>query len=274
MKAKCMSENKKIIYYQDELNDDFAEQEIDPVKIDGSYKYIHKNPFWNIAAFIVYRLIALPLACIYSKRKFNLKIENKAVLKKCKNSGYFLYINHTQEILDTLTPTLTSFPKRAYIVAHPNNISIKGLKTANKMMGALPIPGDMESSKNFLKAISEHIAKKRVIAIYPEAHVWPYYTKIRDFKDISFKYPVKLNAPVYSVTCTYKEGKKDKPDIVIYIDGPFYPDNSQSIKDAEKALRDTVYNKMIERSKNSTFEYIKYVKKDDISETNVKLTYK
>lgn len=257
-----MSENKKVIYYQDELNDDFAQGEIDSsVKIDGKYKYIHTNPLWNIASFIVYRIIALPIAYVYSKIKFRFKVENKEVLKKCKDKGYFLYLNHTQEILDTLTPTLTTFPKKAYIIAHPNNISIKGLKTANKMMGAIPIPGDLESSKNFLKTIEKYIDKKRVIAIYPEAHVWPYYTKIRNFKSVSFKYPVKFNAPVYSATCTYREGKNKKPNIVIYIDGPFYPDTNKNGKEAENILRDIVYNKMVERSKNNTIEYIKYIKK-------------
>ncbi len=255
-------DDKKIIYYQDELNDDFAQSKIEPVKIDGNYKYIRKNPIWNITAFLLYRVIATTSAFVYTKLKFNMKIVNKKVLKKCKNQGYFVYLNHTQEILDTLIPTLATFPKRVYIIAHPNNVSIKGLKTANKMLGALPIPGDLESSKNFLNAIQTYIKKKKVIAIYPEAHVWPYYTKIRNFKEVSFRYPVKLDTPVFSVTCTYSEKKNKKPKITIYVDEPFYPNKNKSQKDAEKILRDEVYNKMVERSKNSTFEYIKYVKKD------------
>lgn len=266
-----MNKDKKIIYYQDELNDDFAEKDIKTVKIDGNYKYIHKNIFWNISAFILYRIIATPLAYIYSKLKFGMKIVNRKALKKCKDEGYFVYINHTQEIQDTLTPTLVTFPKRVYIVAHPNNVSIKGMKTANKMLGGLPIPEDMESSKNFLKAIQTYINRKNVIAIYPEAHVWPYYTKIRNFKNVSFRYPIKLDRPVYSITCTYTEKKNNKPKIVAYVDGPFYPDKKVSQKQAESILRDTVYNKMVERSKNSTLEYIKYVKVDENSKEKIHL---
>ncbi len=263
VKQKQERSNIKTIYYQDELNDDFAEEKIESVIIDGSYKYIRNNPIWKIASFIVYRIIAIIPAFIYAKVKFNFKIVNKNLLKKCKDKGYFMYINHTQEILDTLTPTFVCYPKGAYIVAHPNNVSIKGLKTANKMMGALPIPGDVESSKNFLEAIKTLIGKKKAIAIYPEAHVWPYYTKIRNFPKTSFRYPVKLNTPVYAITITYKEGKNNKPNIVAYADGPFYPDKTKTTKDAEQELRDQVYEAMVKRSKNSTFEYIKYVKKEE-----------
>ena len=83
----------KIVYYQDELNDDFSGHKIKPVKIDKNYKYIHKNIFWNLASFVVYRIIATPLAFLYARFKFKLKIVNKRLLKKCKNKGYFLYIN-------------------------------------------------------------------------------------------------------------------------------------------------------------------------------------
>lgn len=257
-----MSEDRKVIYYEDELNDDFAKEQIDPVIIDENYKYIHKNPIWNITACILYRLVVSFPAYLYSKIKFRLKVKNRKALKKVK-TGYFVYINHTQEILDTLNPTIICFPKRAYIIAHPNNVSIKGLKTFNKMLGALPIPGDIKSSKNFLDAIKKKIDKGNIIAIYPESHVWPYYTKIRNFKSVSFKYPVKFNVPAYCITITYKKSKRKEPDIVAYVDGPFYPDKGENLKEAEKSLRDKIYQTMNKRSENSNIEVIKYIKKSN-----------
>ena len=66
---------KKINYYSDELNDDFAEDndKIKPVKIDENYKYIHKNIFWNIASIILYRIIFSTLVYIHIKIKYNFK---------------------------------------------------------------------------------------------------------------------------------------------------------------------------------------------------------
>ena len=130
------------------------------------------------------------------------------------------------------------------------------------MLGAIPIPGNKKAMKNFLDIIEKRISKKSSITIYPEAHIWPYYTKIRPFKSVSFKYPVKLDVPAYCITNTYQSyGKnKDKIKIVTYIDGPFFPDKNLTPKEQEQDLRNKVYEKMVERSKNSNIEYIKYVK--------------
>lgn len=259
---------KKIYYYTDELNDDFAEKSIEPIKIDESYKYVHKNVFWKIGSFIVYRLIAMPLAFVYSKCVHGLKIVGKEKLKEAKGKGYFTYQNHTQIVLDTLMPTLINFPRKAHIVAHPDNVSIPFLGGFNKMMGGFPIPSDIKTTKNFLSAMEYFLAKKNVIAVYPEAHVWPYYTKIRNFVSTSFKYPVKYKVPCFAYTTTYKERKNNKPQIVVYIDGPFYADEKLSSKKAEQDLRDRVYNTMIERSKNSNVEFYTYIKQETKEETD------
>ena len=115
---------------------------------------------------------------------------------------------------------------------------------------------------HFLEAIKNKISKNNSITIYPEAHIWPYYTKIRPFKDVSFKYPVSLDVPAFCITNTYvaRGKKKDKIKMVTYVDGPFFPNKNLKLKDAQKDLRDRIYNTMVERSKNSNIEYIKYEK--------------
>ena len=57
-----------------------------------------------------------------------------------------------------------------------------------------------------------------------------------------------------------QNGKKKKPKIVIYIDGPFYPDKTLDLKAQQEDLRNRIYNCMLERSKNNSFEMIKYIK--------------
>ena len=258
---------KKIYYYTDELNDDFADNsKIETVKIDKNFKYIHRNVFWNIGAFIVYRVIFYIPAFIYGKIKFGLKIKNRKVIReylKTSKKGYFVYQNHTQEILDTFLPSFIAMPTKAYIVANADNVSIKGLKTANQMMGALPVPEDIESTKNFLSAIQYVIDKKKEISIYPEAHVWPYYTGIRKFKDVSFKYPVKYDVPAFSATTVYKKSKNLRGfKTYVYVDGPFYKDKTLSNKEAQEKLYKEVYETMVKRAKESDIEIITYKKNE------------
>lgn len=253
---------KDVIYYKDELNDEFSEAKIIPRNIDGSYVYIHKNPIWRFCAFLVQNFLSMPIKYFYSKIKFKIKYIGKDKLKKYKKEGYFVYVNHTQAFADTFIPTLPIYPKRNFFIVNPENVSIKNLHTLVEMLGALPIPNNKEGMKNFLDAINKRVDKKCSITIYPEAHIWPYYTKIRNFKSVSFKYPVKLNKPAFCMTNTYVKDEKrnGKPKIVTYIDGPFFADKELSLKEQQQKLRDEIYNCMVERSKNSNIEIIKYIK--------------
>lgn len=112
-----------------------------------------------------------------------------------------------------------------------------------------------------MEVIKTKIEQKASIIIYPEAHIWPYYTKIRDFKSVSFSYPVKLDVPSFCITNTYQKTNQNKLQIISYIDGPFFPNKSLNYKEAQKDLRDRIYKTMCERSKNSTEEVIKYIKR-------------
>ena len=255
--------NQKIIYYKDELNEEFSEAKIEPRKIDENYKYIHKNVIWNACAFLLQNIISLPIKYLYAKIKFRTKTIGKEKLKPYKNEGYFVYANHTQVFADVFIPSLPIYPKRNHFIVNPENVSMKFLGNIFQMLGAIPIPSNKEAMKNFLETIEKRIKKGYSITIYPEAHIWPYYTKIRPFKSVSFKYPVKLGTPTFCMTNTYQSyGKNnDKVKIVSYIDGPFFPDESLSKKEQQENLRNKVYEKMVERSKNSNIEVIKYEKK-------------
>ena len=173
-----------------------------------------------------------------------------------------MYANHTQAFEDTFIPSLANYPKRNFLIVNPENISLKGTGWIVEMLGAIPVPSTVEATRGFLKEIEKRINQNHSITIYPEAHIWPFYTGIRNFKSVSFKYPVKLDKPAYSITNTYQRygRKNDKIKIVSYIDGPFYPDKSLKLKEATEKLRNEVYEQMKNRSKNSNIEYIKYEK--------------
>ena len=253
--------SRQVVYYKDELTDDFSDNsKIKTKKIDKNYKYIHKNIFWNLCSFVLYRIIMTPYAYLYMKLKFGLKFVNRQAIKDCKHKGFFVYSNHTQEIGDAFIPTLLNFPKKTYVVVHPNNISIPFWGNIIKFLGPLPLPGDIGAGKNFVSSIERLINNKNVITIYPEAHVWNYYTKIRNYSKDSFKYPAKFNAPVFIATTTYKKRKKKIPQIVVYIDGPFIAPNGLNINEKSIWLRNKALNIMNERALNSNAQFIEYVK--------------
>jgi hypothetical protein len=88
--------NNKIVYYTDELNDEFSTAKITPRKIDENYKYIHKNFLWNFVACIFHCILIVPIRIVYAKLKFHIKYVGKDKLKLYNKIGYFVYVNHTQ----------------------------------------------------------------------------------------------------------------------------------------------------------------------------------
>lgn len=249
----------KVIYYEDELNDEFSGTKIEARKIDEDYNY-SKNPIWDFCSYVIQNFLSMPIKLLYAKLKFNVKFVGKEKIKPYKNKGYFIYVNHTQNFLDTFLPSLAVYPKRNFLIVNPENISLKGTGWLVEMLGAIPLPDTKNATKSFLLQIEKRLQNNSSITIYPEAHIWPYYTKIRNYKETSFRYPAKLNAPVFAITNTYQK-KGNKIQIVSYIDGPFYPNNKLSEKEASIELRNAVHERMVERSLNSNVEVIKYVKR-------------
>ena len=181
------------------------------------------------------------------------------------STKYFLFGNHTG-VIDAYTPSRITFPRKNKIITSPDAIALKGVGKVAQMVGAMPVPTTTTAYKNFLKAIEYYYNARCPIVIYPEAHIWPYYTDVRPFLDSSFAYPVKLNSPVVAFVTTFKKPTNifRKTKRTVYVSSPFYPDKTKTNKEARKDLRDRVYNWMKETvKKHSTYAYIEYVKIED-----------
>ena len=257
--------NKKVIYYSDPLNDDFAGTNINTKKINKNYKYIHKNIVWIFFSKLVY-FLAWPIIYLITVVILGIKFQNKKALKKIKGNC-FLYGNHTA-YFDAYIPAILSGHKMNKIITSPDAVSIKGIKTIVEWLGAIPVANDIATTKNFMKAIEFYNHKGNNITIYPEAHIWPYYTGVRPFKDSSFYYPTKQNSPAVAFFTAYSKPtgifkKLKKANITVYVSEPFYPDLTKPAKIAQKELRDKVYNFMCEMSeKYSDYKVIEYIYKD------------
>ena len=252
---------KKIVYYTNELTDEVVNFNVKAKTIDKHFNYSNNNIFLKILRFLIIRIIVLPFVLAYYKLIKRVKIHNIHLIKQFKEKGFFIYSNHTNQYGDAFLPTLICLPRSIKIIVNPDNISIPVLGQIIKLCGAIPIPNTIEASKNFYAEITSSI-KNHPIIIFPEAHLWPYYTKIRPFSAVSFRYPIKYNKPIFVFTTVYKLRKPNKkPKIEIYIDGPIYPNQTLHTKQAQYELRDTAYSIMKNRSKNSNYEYIKYVKR-------------
>ena len=260
-----MADKNKTIYYSDELNDDFASLGIKKKPLGDDFEYIHKNILWNTCSFVIYRMIEQALVFVFVKVAHRQRFKNRKVLKTARKTGAFIYANHTNMLLDAFVPNIVKLRKRGYILVGPDTTSIPGLKNIVEMVGAIPLGQTLSENKEMLECINHRIAKnKGFITIYPEAHIWPYYTGIRDFKAGSFSYPCYTDTPVFAMTNCYQKKLIGKhPKVVTFVDGPFYPDKNLPMKERKEKLRKQCYDTMVKRAKeNSTYSYIVYEKKD------------
>lgn len=254
----------KTVYYTDARSDEFSSAKITPRTIDENWRYIDQRPIWKIGRFVSYRLIAMPVAWVYCKFTLHSTFRNREVLNQSKG-GCFVYGNHTQQVADPFLPNLALFPRSVYMIVHPDNVSMPVLGKITPYLGALPIPSNLKAMRNFKNAIRTRIEEGCCVMVYPEAHIWPYYTGIRDFPATSMKYAVELDAPCFAMTTTYRKRRFGrKPRTVSYLDGPFYPDRNLPPRARAQALRDVIYDAMVTRSKESDCEYIRYVKKEEM----------
>ena len=176
-----------------------------------------------------------------------------------------MYGNHTQIPGDGFIPNIITFPKKTHIIVSPDNVALRGTRTLMMMLGAMPTPTNLKGFGAFEKAIAQRIKEKCAIVVYPEAHIWPYYTGIRPFVSTSFRYPAKDEKAAFAFTVTYRSSKKGKPRIVVYIDGPFYSD-AENARAREKDLRNKVYDAMCARAyTEDNYTFVEYIKKEEES---------
>lgn len=251
----------KTIYYHDELNEEFSGVVRNTKQIDENYCYMNRNPFWRLAAVIVHRGFVTPAAYLYCKAKFHFKIYNRKVLEPYLKTGCFLYGNHTQVPGDGFLQAMTVFPQKSYVIVNADNVSLKGTEQLMLMIGSIPLPTSLKGYRGFLAAVHERLLQGHPIVIYPEAHIWPYYTGIRPFAATSFTYPVREQKPAFAFTVVYKKQKYRKtPKIEVVVDGPFHPDNTLPAKAAAQKLHKQVYDAMVCRAAQSDCEYYRYTK--------------
>lgn len=250
------SELKKTIYYYS-YTDDLVTNKGQTSQLPNNYKWLHHNIFYRGFGFIIF-VIARFIGVCYCKLCLHVTVKNKQILKNYRKQGIFLYGNHTQAVGDVFVPMLIAYPKRSFTVASAANL---GVPVVGKIInfGGIVIPDTIRQMRYFNQAIIQRINENHPIVIFPEAHVWPYYTKIRPFTDTSFHYPVQNNVPSFCMTTTYQKRKHgNKPKITVYVDGPFLPDETLAKKARQKKLCADIYDCMVDRTKNNTYEYIKY----------------
>lgn len=247
---------KPRIRYYDSFEDDFEQSAQQELKLPEDYRRIRSDARSRLASALVYG-VALVFGSVYCRLCLHVRIHGRRKLKKV-DGGYFIYGNHTQPLGDVFTPALCAFPRRIYTVVSPANYGIPVIGKILPYLGALPTADTLEGMRDLKAAVEARINGAHPVVIYPEAHVWEYYSGIRPFSDTPFHFPARLGCASFAMTVVYKRARLHRrPTAHVYIDGPFFP-LGESTRARASSLREQVRSAMKMRAALSDISYIEY----------------
>ena len=88
-------EPKRIIYYKDAENEDYAGTNIDTKSVGADFPFAPIGVIWKFFAFIAYYVIAIPLVFFYCYVVCGFRVKNRKAIRKIRKTGFFLYANHS-----------------------------------------------------------------------------------------------------------------------------------------------------------------------------------
>ena len=226
------------------------------IKIDKDYKYKITNPITKIFSFILYMVSLLVFPIILSL-KYGLIIKGRRNLRNIK-SGAVSISNHIH-IFDGAIVSQALFPKKLIFHSLETNFRIPVTRHLIRLLGCVPIPESISAKQTYIKATNQSLKEGRFVQIYPEASMWPNYTKIRPFKNGAFHFAVRNNVPIIPLCINFRQPRgifkyfKDSDSLItVHIGKPLYPNMDLPFKECVEDL--------LNRSHKNIFRMNKYFK--------------
>lgn len=247
MEEQVVKENVEEI--QDENEDIIHMYEPLKLNIDENYQYIRDGKIFSFFSNILYYGVAFPVLTILNKIMYDLKIEGKENIKNLQ-TGAISVSNHVL-ILDCTMIGLAFGLKKVYFTTRKGSFEIPFVRKLVKLLRAVPIPTTMSNKEHFINQLDNALQEGKIIHFYPEKALWPYYEKIRNFKNGAFNFAVRNHVPVIPIVITFREPKgirkvlKKKKDVTVKILEPVACQGEyENSKDSIEKLKQQVYQIM------------------------------
>ena len=203
--------------------------------IDENYEYVPKeDSIFSICSDFIYYVL--------TKIIYDFKIEGQENIENLED-GAISVSNHVL-FLDCAMIGLAFKDKKIYYTTQEESFKIPFVRKLIKFLRAIPIPKGIENKKYFIKAISNLLKEKNIVHVYPEASLWPYCQKIRNFKNGAFDMAVRNQVPVVPCVFIFREPTgirkrfKKKKDVTLKILKPVYSDGDKYIRQQVEELKE------------------------------------
>ena len=235
------NENEDVIHMKEPLE----------INIDEKYEYIKEEKIFSFFSDLIYYGLAFPVLTILNKIVYDLKIEGKENIKNL-HTGAISVSNHVL-VLDCTMVGKALGLKKVYFTTREGSFKIPFIRKLIKLLRAVPIPTGVKNKECFVNQLDKAIKEGKIIHFYPEKALWPYYEKIRKFKNGAFDFAIRNNVPVIPILIIFRDPKgirkvlKKKKDVTVKILSPIsYEGNIDNKKECIEKLKQKVHSEMEE----------------------------
>lgn len=217
-------------------------------RIEGKeHKKMHKyfgkrSKIADMFSSLFYFGIAVPLLFIYNKIVYGLKICGRKNLKKLKKKGAVSVANHVHA-LDCTMAALALFPRKLHFTSLKSNFNLPVAGGILRFVGVIPVADKVKEMPVFLEEVKRLVKKKRLLHVYAEGELIPYYAGLREFNRGAFMIAREAQVPILPVVFSWRKRRglyklllPSKPCVTVTVGEPIYPDYMLFSKEQEVDL--------------------------------------
>ena len=136
-------------------------------EITDDFDYVNDNFLFNTFSNLLY-IIAYPLLSIINKFFFGFKIEGKENLENI-DTGKVTVSNHVHP-MDCTMIGLANVPQKTFFTSLETNFKIPVVRRIIKLLNAIPIPQNIQYTRDFMDSIDELLKNKKRYTSIQKAH--------------------------------------------------------------------------------------------------------
>lgn len=163
---------------------------------------------------------------------FGTRIRGRENLDAVRGCGAVTVCNHIHP-LDCTMVACAARTRKQYFLTIQSNMEIPLVRHLVRILGGVPIPRQIKRMRGMNAELCRELQKGKLVHIYPEGELWPYYDGIRGFKDGAFRMAYDAGVPIVPMVVTFHNPTglyrlfRKKPCLHLTVLEPIVPDLRQ-----------------------------------------------
>ena len=188
-------------------------------RVDGSYIYESKNPFYRFFAGVLRAVVGLLLP-VLAKLWCGYKIRGREHVRRVRGRGVVVVANHVHP-LDCITICGCLFRwRKTRFVTLTENMDIPVLGPLIRAYGGLPIAETAAGTKRCVAEVDGLLRGGAPVLFFPEVALWSGYRGVRPFQKGAFTFAVRSGAPVLPVFLRFEPFRFRRGERLVFEVGP------------------------------------------------------